>query len=460
MSVIIPLLSFLYILKKEKLNLRNIRRVYKAKERIESLNLFDEDYYLTNYLDVRKSNKNPLDHYIYHGWKENRSPSKKFDGNYYLRKYTDMKNSKTNPLVHYVLHGKEEGRFPNKNAEINSPQNIIKNLKKSLFQSNHQIKILKDKLDETNKNIKQINNKIPHLQKEKHKLKVQNDRLIRINNNLKTETLSLKQVYMEKDNPFALGYDEITFIIPYRKTNDPKREENVDITMNYLSKLGIKNLIISEQSNQSSEQFFMDKYRDLFDNFEYVFSYDDVNLFNKAQVVNRGVIKLKTPYFAMSDVDSLTEKKNIEMAVYLLNKGIDIVYPFNRLVKDIVDKKAFINDYDFKTVESPPQYREDADGGIVFWNKRSFINTGMMNEYFSGWGGEDNELLVRANLYGLKQIRIDDTLYHLYHPKDQNRPVKNIVEMNKLMQIKSKEELLQEISKWYWVNDAKKKFNI
>ena len=76
-------------------------------------------------MDVRKSNMNPLDHYIYSGWMEKRSPSKKFNGNYYLRKYSDVKKSKTNPLVHYVLHGKEEGRFPNHHAEI-THQRVMK----------------------------------------------------------------------------------------------------------------------------------------------------------------------------------------------------------------------------------------------------------------------------------------------------------------------------------------------
>ena len=44
----------------------------------------------------------PLDHYIYHGWKEGRTPSSKFDGEYYLDRYPDVKASKMNPLVHYV----------------------------------------------------------------------------------------------------------------------------------------------------------------------------------------------------------------------------------------------------------------------------------------------------------------------------------------------------------------------
>ena len=111
-------LSFTYIFKKEKLNPRNIYRIYKARRQIKSLNLFDEEHYLTENPDVKNSSINPLDHYIYHGWMEGRTPSKKFDGNYYLKRYPEVKESKINPLVHYVLYGKKEGRFPNYQAEI------------------------------------------------------------------------------------------------------------------------------------------------------------------------------------------------------------------------------------------------------------------------------------------------------------------------------------------------------
>ncbi|QUH23766.1 glycosyltransferase [Methanobacterium alkalithermotolerans] len=139
-------LSFLYILKKEKLNLKNIYRIFKARGKIKTLNLFDEKYYLTNYSHLVNSNIELLNHYLYHGWKEERSPSRKFDGNYYLKRYPDVRKSKINPLVHYVLYGKEEGRFPNHHAEINSPQNIIKSLENSIFKLNNEINQLKKEI--------------------------------------------------------------------------------------------------------------------------------------------------------------------------------------------------------------------------------------------------------------------------------------------------------------------------
>jgi acetyltransferase-like isoleucine patch superfamily enzyme len=113
------ILSFAYVFKKEKMNFKNIYKIIRAKALIKSLNLFDEEHYLIENRDVKNSNMDPLDHYIYHGWIEGRTPCKKFDGNYYLKKYPDVKGSKINPLVHYVLDGKKEGRFPNRHAELN-----------------------------------------------------------------------------------------------------------------------------------------------------------------------------------------------------------------------------------------------------------------------------------------------------------------------------------------------------
>lgn len=302
------------------------------------------------------------------------------------------------------------------------------------------------------------------LELEKERLETQvenlNERISNLEiviNNLKAETKSLKEIYLE-NVPVPQDYTKLTIIIPYRKTNDTEREENVDITLSYLSKIGIKNLIISEHADKTSRNYFVEKYGLLFDSdlFKVIYSKSDGSLFNKAHAINQGVIASKTPYFAIVDIDCLTEKKNMDMAIYLLDKGFEVVHPYNRVIKDIVDKEGFEKEYNFQKVDSPPQYRDWADGGIVFWNKRAFIDIGMKNEYFSGWGGEDNEILIRANLCQLKQIRIDDILYHLYHNRPQIRTKNNVEQTRKIEEIKSKEELLKEIKRWEWVVETEK----
>jgi len=84
----------------------NIRGYNAIKEN----HLLDEDYYLINNIDVKLSGMDPVIHYLFHGFKESRSPHPEFDANYYFNKYSDVKKSNLNPLVHYSLYGIKEKR--------------------------------------------------------------------------------------------------------------------------------------------------------------------------------------------------------------------------------------------------------------------------------------------------------------------------------------------------------------
>jgi hypothetical protein len=106
------LLNFLYIVKKSKGNLKMLYNFLKAFRRIKKMNLFDEGSYIKRNHSLNFSYISPLNHYIFHGFKENKLPSDEFDGNYYLKVNEDVRKTKQNPLVHYVLYGKEEGRAP------------------------------------------------------------------------------------------------------------------------------------------------------------------------------------------------------------------------------------------------------------------------------------------------------------------------------------------------------------
>jgi len=72
--------------------------------------LFDADWYLNTYSDVKNANVDPAEHYLEHGAKEGRLPSASFDGNWYLKRYPDVADSEENPLVHYLKFGQNEGR--------------------------------------------------------------------------------------------------------------------------------------------------------------------------------------------------------------------------------------------------------------------------------------------------------------------------------------------------------------
>lgn len=82
---------------------------YRGDNPAES-ELFDADYYLTTYDDVRAAGVDPLWHYLEHGWREGRDPSAGFSTKAYLDHYTDVRLRRINPLIHYLRHGYYEGR--------------------------------------------------------------------------------------------------------------------------------------------------------------------------------------------------------------------------------------------------------------------------------------------------------------------------------------------------------------
>ena len=71
---------------------------------------FDSFYYLAAYPDVRRSDVEPLLHFIQYGWREKRNPSVRFETAFYLRMNPDVEQAGINPLIHYIQHGVREGR--------------------------------------------------------------------------------------------------------------------------------------------------------------------------------------------------------------------------------------------------------------------------------------------------------------------------------------------------------------
>ena len=66
--------------------------------------LFDQNFYLINYPDVRESSLQPLEHFMRHGWREGRRPNPYFDPAWYAAKYLAGEDE-INPLVHYIQVG-------------------------------------------------------------------------------------------------------------------------------------------------------------------------------------------------------------------------------------------------------------------------------------------------------------------------------------------------------------------
>ncbi|WP_323736027.1 hypothetical protein PXD04_09090 [Methanosphaera sp. ISO3-F5] len=94
-----------------------------AYKKIKDLNLFDEVYYKRTYdytLDI-----DPLLHFIYKGYDENKKPSPEFDPMEYKQSHENIKKSGLNPLVYFVNRGINEG-----NIKINNDLEEVKHINK------------------------------------------------------------------------------------------------------------------------------------------------------------------------------------------------------------------------------------------------------------------------------------------------------------------------------------------
>jgi len=97
----------------KKLPRTGVKKTYlnwKGYHAIQKNNLLDVGFYLKHNPDVKLSGKDPIIHYIYHGFEEGRKPRSDFDGENYLKTHADVQKSNINPLVHYAVFGLKEKR--------------------------------------------------------------------------------------------------------------------------------------------------------------------------------------------------------------------------------------------------------------------------------------------------------------------------------------------------------------
>jgi glycosyltransferase involved in cell wall biosynthesis len=80
-------------------------------EVIKSSGLFDADYYLAMYPELKNIGLDPIRHYCGFGWFEGKNPSDDFDTVGYLEMYKDIAAANINPFWHYVVSGASEQRI-------------------------------------------------------------------------------------------------------------------------------------------------------------------------------------------------------------------------------------------------------------------------------------------------------------------------------------------------------------
>ncbi len=110
-----------------------------------------------------------------------------------------------------------------------------------------------------------------------------------------------------------------------------------------------------------------------------------------------------------------------------------------------------VRDHPFKHREA----EHNSVGGAVMFNKESFVDGGMENEYFISFGPEDCERHDRFKTLGYDIRRVGGPLYHMNHHVGENSSPRNphfranVDEQEKIHNM-AREELRAYIDTWPW----------
>ena len=93
--------NFKDFLIKSKFNVKKAKLYQESYDKIMESGLFDKNYYLKAYPNVKKSGMDPLIHYLFYGASEYKLPSPSFNLKRYLQEYPEIDKYNLNPLIHY-----------------------------------------------------------------------------------------------------------------------------------------------------------------------------------------------------------------------------------------------------------------------------------------------------------------------------------------------------------------------
>lgn len=204
----------------------------ELKSTIESIieqGIFDNDFYLNEYPDVKKVNVNPLIHYLKIGAKQHKNPSKTFNTQNYFKNHPEIEKNNINPLIHYVNNNS------NNNSSITSKEedfdfnlycnaDQIQYLYKKIISLENELKFKTNEYEEI---LNTYNNYFDYLYVNKHIL---NPGIIR---NTQLQTVEMLKFLANICDKYGLSYwlDYGTLIGAIRHSGFIPWDDDIDIGM-------------------------------------------------------------------------------------------------------------------------------------------------------------------------------------------------------------------------------------
>ncbi|WP_414617584.1 galactosyltransferase-related protein [Dyadobacter sp. 32] len=262
--------------------------------------------------------------------------------------------------------------------------------------------------------------------------------------------------YKAKLDADRFDLKDVTFLIPVRIDSD-SRLVNLYSVVNYLHKYFKTNIIVFESDHDSKIDI-----KELPNSCLYYFNIDFSPYFHRTRIINWMIKKSTSRFISIYDCDVIIPTDQLKKSVSLLRKNLyDMIFPydgnfvdvdplFKRMFSEILDPNLFnSNKNKFRS------FTKRSNGGAVLLTRASYIKAGMENENFSSWGPEDLERLKRMRNLGYKITRIEGSLYHLIHERNENskyygnKKIEFMEEYFKICNL-SINELLNYITSWEW----------
>lgn len=215
---------------------------------------------------------------------------------------------------------------------------------------------------------------------------------------------------------------DFTFLIPIR-IDSIVRVENLLLSIRYLLQYFDTNIMVLEASNYNNGilQKLLDK------RVQYQFVEDKDPIFYRTKYINIMTQKSTTPFIGIWDADVIIPKDQIQDSIQKLRDGYEIAYPFDGHFYDTTD---IIREFYLKTrqinilIKNKDKmvliYGNQMKGGAIFVNKEAYMQAGMENEKYYGWGAEDWDRFRRFNIFNYKIHCSTGCLFHLTHPRGIN----------------------------------------
>lgn len=251
---------------------------------------------------------------------------------------------------------------------------------------------------------------------------------------------------------------DVTFLIPLR-LDSLDRLINLQETVDFLLKHFETNIHVLEADSFNSglvESLLGDKVT-------FTFVQDNDPVFFRTGYINLMAQQCNTPYISVWDTDVIGVPDQISASVEALRKGeasFSFPYEKNFLDTSLIIRELYLKTRNWQVLERHQNkmnrlYTPNPVGGAFFADRKAYIEAGMENPNFYGWGIEDGERATRWKVLGYEVHRAKGNLYHLTHTRGINSifqsPRQREIKMQELTRIRNSdpEILKSEIKTWH-----------